>query len=219
VNLYGFADMYKMEKAGDMGGALKLEFSWAIPRWAFPAGERRDIIRWEATISPPGPGLGSSGRATLSHGSNMDRCASLMACWTPTGGRPMDSEVCVDLGREFDGRDIPDRYSVKFEFFYNGAGYSHNILSDRDRYIYNMEDQPILAPRSPFPQPSPSTCSTEDLPDELSIQILCRRIHHHEEDLRKRAVLSLNGVANLTIIHISYRRVSATRISTISRPR
>jgi hypothetical protein len=162
VNLYGFADMYKMEKAGDMGGALKLEYllgntEMSLSCWGKkgynPVGGydfSTRILGWDIL-----------GEATLSHGSNMDRVRVVngeLETYRENG--QWIAKACLDLGREFDGSDIPDRYSVKFEFFYNGAGYSHNVLSDTDRYIYNMQDPSNPAATIPFRQPEPSTCST-----------------------------------------------------------
>ena len=46
-------------------------------------------------------------------------------------------KASINVGREFDGADIPKRYSVKFEFFYNGAGYSEKIFNDTTIYLFD----------------------------------------------------------------------------------
>jgi hypothetical protein len=201
VNLYGFADMYKMEKAGDMGGALKLEYllgntEMSLSCWGKkgynPVGGydfSTRILGWDIL-----------GEATLSHGSNMDRVRVVngeLETYRENG--QWIAKACLDLGREFDGSDIPDRYSVKFEFFYNGAGYSHNVLSDTDRYIYNMQDPSNPAATIPVPATRAEYMQYENI---YQMNYLSRYYAALFTTVNRLFIselaFSLNGVANLT---------------------
>lgn len=150
VNMYGFADMYHTENIDDIGGAYKLEFLIGNNEMAFSIWGKKGyhpvggydfstrIFGWDIV-----------GEATVSHGSNTEKVRVVNGTletyreddkWIP--------KAAVDFGREFDGRDISKRYSLKFEFFYNGAGYSHKIFRDTSVYYF---DKPVIIEGYPEP--------------------------------------------------------------------
>jgi hypothetical protein len=142
VNMYGFADMNKTENSSDVGGAYKLEFLLGNTEMAFSAwGKKHYYPVYGYDFSTRILGWDLVGEASCSQGNNYKKVRVVNGNrletyqekdkWTP--------KASIDFGREFDGKDISKRYSCKFEFFYNGAGYSENILQDANFYIYDKQ--------------------------------------------------------------------------------
>jgi hypothetical protein len=140
VNMYGFADMNKTERSSDIGGAYKLELLLGNTEMAFSAwGKKHYYPVYGYDFSTRIFGLDLVGEASCSQGNNYKKIRVVNGNkletyqetdkWTP--------KASIDFGREFDGKDIPKRYSIKLEFFYNGAGYSEKILNDTNIYIFD----------------------------------------------------------------------------------
>ncbi len=139
VNMYGFADMYGIDKAGDIGGAYKLEFLLGNTEMAFSVwGKKHYYPVYGYDFSTRVFGWDILGEASCSQGNNSRkiRVVNSNTLETYQENDKWIPKASIDFGREFDGRDISKRYSVKFEFFYNGAGYSDNILKDTNSYYY-----------------------------------------------------------------------------------
>jgi hypothetical protein len=145
VNMYGFADMYHTNDADEVGGAYKLEFLIGNTEMAFSAWGKKGyypvygydfstrLLSWDVV-----------GEASVSEGSNSRRIRVVNnTIETYQEKDKWITKAAIGIGRSFDGLDIPDRYSLRFEFFYNGAGYSDNILEDTNIYAY---DEPVSIP-------------------------------------------------------------------------
>ncbi len=143
VNMYGFADMNRTEKSSDVGGAYKLEFLLGNTEMAFSVwGKKHYYPVYGYDFSTRIFGWDLVGEASCSQGNNYRkiRTADGNRLETYQERDKWIPKASVDFGREFDGKDIPKRYSLKFEFFYNGAGYSNNIIDDPNIYYF---DKPV----------------------------------------------------------------------------
>ncbi len=204
VNMYGFADMYHTDKIDDVGGAYKLEFLigntemalsvWGKKKYHSVAGYdfSTRILGWDL-----------QGEATSSYGSNSKKIRVVNGTvetyrennkWIP--------KASIHLGRDFDGRDLPKRYSLQLEFFYNGAGYSNNILEDTKPYFFNK----------PVTTESPEGTSTTYLGGPKSLYLIGSNLYEPNYLSRYYAAIftsvnrlfiseltfNLNGIANIT---------------------
>ncbi|MBN2402035.1 MAG: hypothetical protein JXN64_06525 [Spirochaetes bacterium] len=146
VNMYGFADMYEAERTSDVGSAYKIEFLIGNTEMAFSVwGKKHYYPVYGYDFSTRVFGWDIVGEASCSQGNNYKKVRvvedfPLDKLETYQEKDKWTTKASVNFGREFDGRDIPNRYSVKFEFFYNGAGYSENIFNDTNNYVY---DKPV----------------------------------------------------------------------------
>ncbi|MFH0975899.1 MAG: hypothetical protein V1874_08975 [Spirochaetota bacterium] len=148
VNIYGFADMNNSENGDNVGGAGKLEFLIGNSEMAFSAWAKKGyhpVAGYDFSTRIFGWDL--VGEATGSYGSNTRKIRVVDGgIYGPTLETYREEDkfipkAAIDFGREFDGRDISKRYSLKFEFFYNGAGYADDsFLRDTSEYIF---DKPV----------------------------------------------------------------------------
>ena len=79
VNMYGFADMYGIDKAGDIGGAYKLEFLLGNTEMAFSVwGKKHYYPVYGYDFSTRVFGWDILGEASCSQGNNFKKSGSLM---------------------------------------------------------------------------------------------------------------------------------------------
>jgi hypothetical protein len=157
VNMYGFADMNKTERSSDVGGAYKLEFLLGNTEMAFSAwGKNHYYPVYGYDFSTRIFGWDLVGEASCSQGNNYKKVRiSSNGTWeTYQEKDKWTPKASIDFGREFDGRDIPKRYSLKFEFFYNGAGYEDNILDDTDKHVSDKSLKIVNQDGSSLPIPA-----------------------------------------------------------------
>ncbi len=142
VNMYGFADMYHTHDADEIGGAYKLEFLIGNTEMALSAwGKKGYYPVYGYDFSTKITGWDVVGEASVSEGSNARKIRVVNnTIETYQEKDKWITKAAIDIGRSFDGWDIPKRYSLRFEFFYNGAGYSDNIFEDTKIYAY---DKPV----------------------------------------------------------------------------
>jgi hypothetical protein len=124
ANLYAFLDADRVSRPDSLSGAVKAEMLLGRSEIAAMAwnGGGRDPV-YGADISTRAFGWDWVGEAAL-HSSLRTRTLSV------TGGVPALSEserdwqprVSLGAGRSFDAGDLPDRFTVSAEYYYNHAG-------------------------------------------------------------------------------------------------
>ncbi len=143
INLYSFVDFSGVNDLQDTALAGKFEFLIANTEFSLSAwAKRNNQPVYGFDFSSRVLTIDVSGEASLSYGDNgkiLDINNPIINSLGPVKftnytitqiTNQLVPKFSLGLSRSFDFLDISDRISLRTEFFYNGAGYSDNVLSD-----------------------------------------------------------------------------------------
>lgn len=137
-NLYAFVDTGKNVLANRTGGAVKFEFLVADTEMAFSYWNKPDYLPvYGYDISTQLLDWDIAAEVSASKGPVRERLVENGGVLSQ--GRENDEWVTrasLDLSRSFRFNDQPDKISLTWEGFYNGAGYKDNIFKDERTYTY-----------------------------------------------------------------------------------
>jgi hypothetical protein len=146
-NIYGFLDTKNASSVDSVAAALKFEFLVGGTEMAISFWDKKSFHPVAGyDISTRVIGLDIAGELSLSHGANFYSLDEKAGALTKVKSGDWQTKACVDIGRDFDFFTIPRAFTVTGSFYFNGAGYDHNLFSDSSYHLFAVPVTSVGAP-------------------------------------------------------------------------
>lgn len=136
-NWYAFIDTGKKWDKDTTGGALKFEFLTGNTEMAFSIWDKnhfKPVLGYD--VSTRVLGLDVVSEISASKGflhNTLNQTGNILSI----GNREeWETRASLDVGRDFNFRDEPDKVNITGSVFYNGPGHTKNVFSDGNTYVY-----------------------------------------------------------------------------------
>jgi len=151
VNIYGFADMNQANSGKDLAGSGKFEFLIKGTEMAFSVwGKNNYHPVYGYDFSGRLLGIDVKGEASFSRGSNTLKVVENSGILTAEKDNADIYKASINIGRDFDLGEKTDRVNISIELFYNGDGYSDNLLKEKTSYDYEVPSSPITGDKKKY---------------------------------------------------------------------
>ena len=141
ANIYGFIDTARSEDADTVAGAAKFEFLLGESEMAFSGWGKKGyhpVAGYD--LSTRVLGIDILAEASVSKGSNTNKLVERNGTlYVERDNSSWIAKASIDFGKSFDVGDQNDKVSMNLEFFYNGDGYTENVLKDEKNYRYSQD--------------------------------------------------------------------------------